>query len=153
MEKQHITRCDILGFSSFLAAVIFSAKRVKQLGHLHTGTAGTRESLNSHDLKVEIAISKSMLCPIVEMVANSNSTGSTLALANRPVLRERARPRDRWLIGSSVGANGISAAVRFYSAEICCAGARVVRAIRFDDVVLGLGRVDPAVDSEVGARA
>lgn len=100
-----------LGLYSFLETAIFSAIRVEHLGHLHAGAARTREGLNSHDLEVEVAISKSVLRPIVEMVANSDSTGSTLALPNGPVLRERARPCDRWLIGSCVGANGICAAV------------------------------------------
>ena len=56
------------------------------------------------------------------------------------------------LVGASVGAESVHGTVRGDRAELGhAAGARVEGAVALNNVVLGLGVVDPAVDSEVRA--
>lgn len=92
-----------------------------------------------------------MLLPEVEVVGRSDSARSALRGADRPVLRKGAGAGNRGLVDTLVGADSVAAAVRLDSTELSRAGARVVATVAFDNVVLGLGRVDPAVDGEVGA--
>lgn len=90
------------------------------------------------------------------MVTRSNRAGSALALANRPVLLESRSTSDGRLVGANVGAHSVSSAVAVHGAELGDAGrssTRVVRAVSLDNVVLGLGRVDPAVNTEVRAAS
>jgi len=90
-----------------------------------------------------------MLRPEVEMVGNSHRSRCACALSNGEELRERARSRDRWLVGPSVSADLVSTSIRGYGTKACSRAARVVIAVVLDDVVLSLRRVDPAVHREV----
>ena len=94
-----------------------------------------------------------MLGPEVEMVAHSDGTRRALTLSNGEELREGARSRDGWLVGTSVGADLVCASVRGERTKALGPAARVVIAVVLDDVVFSLRRVDPAVDGEIGARA
>lgn len=53
-----------------------------------------------------------MLRPEVEVVSNSHRSRCARALSNGEVLRESARPRDRWLVGPSVGADLVGGSIR-----------------------------------------
>lgn len=90
-----------------------------------------------------------MLGPEVEMVGSSDSSGGALALSNGEVLCEGARSRDGWLVGTSVGADGVGASIRGDGTKVRGSAAGVVGVV-FDDVIFGLRRVDPAVHGEVG---
>lgn len=96
-----------------------------------------------------------MLRPEVEMVGNSHRSRRAPALSNREELRERARSRDRWLVGPDVGADLVGASIRGYDTKACsrARAARVVTPVVLDDVVLSLRGVDPAIHSKVGTRA
>lgn len=88
------------------------------------------------------------------MVGGGDGSGSTLVLANRPVLSESGSSSDRRLVGPRVGAEGVVRAIRSHGTELRHAGrARVKAAVGLDDVVLRLGAVDPAVDGKVRAAA
>lgn len=129
-----------------LKCLRISSAQTSLLGNRNRRRPRTRESLNGQDLVIEIAIAEPVLGPDLEVVGSSNRTRGALALTNRPILCEGAGSSDGWLVGSCVGADGVGTAVRLNSPELRCLGARVIGAIRLDDVVLGLGRVDPAVD-------
>ena len=86
------------------------------------------------------------------MIASGDRARSALVLANGEVLREGAGARDRRLVVTRVGANLVSASIRLESAKALSSAARVVITVVLDDIVLGLRRVDPAVDREVRAR-
>ena len=93
-----------------------------------------------------------MLGPGVEVVGSGDGTGSTLVLTDRPVLGEGGGTSDRGLVGASVGAESVDGTVRGDRPKLGhAAGARVEGAVALNDVVLGLGVVDPAVDGEVRA--
>lgn len=66
---------------------------------------------------------------------------------------ESAGSRDRGLVSTSVSADGVGASVRLDGSKILGLAARIVVAVVLDNVVLGLGGVDPAVDCEVRTRA
>lgn len=91
------------------------------------------------------------------MVASGDRAGSTLGLTNRPVLLEGRSASDGGLVGAGVGADSVDTAIAGDGTELSdtrlTGAARVVRAVRLDNVVLGLGAVDPAVDGEVRASA
>lgn len=53
-----------------------------------------------------------MLRPEVEVVGNSHRSRGARALSNGEVLRERARSRDRWLVGPSVGTDLVGGSIR-----------------------------------------
>jgi hypothetical protein len=74
-----------------------------------------------------------------------------LPLPHREVLLKCGRPRDRRLVVTCVSADLVCAPVGREGAERLCAGARVVGPVVLDDVVFGLGGVDPAVDGQVRA--
>lgn len=88
------------------------------------------------------------------MVASGDRAGGALGLADRPVLLEGGSTRDGGLVGTGVGADSVDAAIAGDSAELSntrlAGAAGVVRAVGLDNVVLGLGAVDPAVDGKVG---
>ena len=92
-----------------------------------------------------------MLRPEAEMVGNSHRSGCARALSNGEELRERARSRDRWLVGPSVGADLVGASIGGDATKACgrARAARVVITVVLDDVVFSLRRVDPAVHREV----
>ena len=83
------------------------------------------------------------------MVASGDGSGRTLLLANGEELLEGAGAGDRWLVVAGTGANVVGASVRRDCAQALEPRARVVVAIVLNDVVLGLGVVDPAVDGQV----
>jgi hypothetical protein len=118
------------------------------------GAASTRESLNSHDLEV-VRVSETVLGPVGEVVASGDRAGRALGLADRPVLLEGGSTSDGGLVGAGVGADSVDAAITGDSTELgdtrLAGAAGVVRAVGLDNVVLGLGAVDPAVDGEVRA--
>lgn len=88
------------------------------------------------------------------MVGGGDGAGGTLALPDRPVLGEGGSASDRGLVGASVGALNVGRAIGGDTAELGHAGRAGVEAtVALDDVVLGLGAVDPAVDGEVRAAA
>lgn len=121
------------------------------LGHSYACATRARESLDRHDLEV-VGVAETMLGPEVEMVAGRHRAGRALALAHGPILRKCAGASDGWLVDTRVGADLVGAAVGLEGAEVRGSRARVVVSVVLDNVVLGLGRVDPAVDGEVGAR-
>lgn len=86
-----------------------------------------------------------MLGPEAEMVASSDGSRRACTLSNGEVLREGARSRDGWLVGTSVCADFVCASVRREGTKASGPAARVVIAIVLNDVVFGLGRVNPAV--------
>lgn len=94
-----------------------------------------------------------MRSPEAEVIASSDSSRRALTLSNREKLREGARSRDGWLIDTSVGADLVCSSVRGETTKALSPGARVVIAVVLNNVVFGLGRVDPAVHGEVGAGA
>lgn len=83
------------------------------------------------------------------VVGHGDGAALALALTDRPVLGESAGTGDGWLVGTGVCADGIGAAIGLDGAEVLSVLARVVGAVGLDYVVLGLRRVDPAVDREV----
>lgn len=87
------------------------------------------------------------------MVASGDRAGGALGLADRPVLLEGGSTSDGRLVSAGVGADSVDATITGDGSELGDTGlasaAGVVRAVRLDDVVLGLGAVDPAVDGEV----
>jgi hypothetical protein len=83
------------------------------------------------------------------VVAGGNRPRRTLVLANGEVLLKGAGTRNRRLVVTGVGADLISASIRREGSEALSSAARVVIAVVLDDVVLGLGRVYPAIDGEV----
>ena len=88
------------------------------------------------------------------MVGSGDGTGGALVLADRPVLGEGGSTSDGGLVGAGVGAQGVGGTIRGDRAKLGHArGARVEATVVLDDVVLGLGVVDPAVDGEVRAAA
>ena len=105
----------------------------------------------AHCEQVSSAPSSSEKTYVAEMVAGSNGARGALALSHREELLESAGTRNRWLVRAGVSADLISAAIRLEGAEALGSAARVVIAVVLHDVVLGLRRVDPAVDGEVGA--
>lgn len=114
--------------------------------------AGAGESFDSHDLEVEVAVGKAMLGPGSEDVSSGDRARSALGVADSPVLGKGAGAGDRGLVGTGIGAERVGGAIRADGSELGHAGgARVEAAVGLDDVVLGLGRVDPAVDGEVRA--
>lgn len=86
------------------------------------------------------------------MVRQGNCAGGALALADAPVLCESAGARDRWFVRASVSADGVCTAIGRDGSEILSVRARIVRPVALYNVVLGLWRVDPTVDSKVRAR-
>lgn len=125
--------------------------------HLRDGKgrrSRAREGLDGKNLEVEVLVGEAVLGPGVEVVGGGDSAGGTLALPDRPVLGEGGSASDRGLVGASVGALDIGRAVGGDAAELGHAGrAGIEPAVRFHDIVLGLGVVDPAVDGEVRAAA
>lgn len=127
--------------------------------HLRDGDSGAtsaRESLNSHDLEV-VRVSKAVLGPVGKVVASGDRAGCALGLADRPVLLEGRCTSDGGLVGTGVGADSVDAAITGDGTELSdtrlAGAAGVVRAVGLDNVVLGLGAVDPAVDGEVRATS
>jgi hypothetical protein len=95
-----------------------------------------------------------VLGPGVEVVGSGDGTSSTLALPDGPVLGESGSASDGRLVGASVGALDVGCAVRGDAAELSNAGRAGVEAtVALNDVVLGLGAVDPAVDGKVRTAA
>lgn len=94
-----------------------------------------------------------MLRPEIEMVGDSHCSGCACTFTNGEVLRERACSCDRWRVRPSVGADLVGASIRVHGTKARGRAARVVITVILDDVVFGLRRVDPAVDSQVGAGA
>ena len=95
-----------------------------------------------------------MLGPGVEVVGSGDGTRGTLALPDRPVLGESGGTGDRGLVGASVGALNVGGTVGLDRAKLGhTRTAGVEAAVALNDVVLGLGAVDPAVDGEVRAAA
>lgn len=88
---------------------------------------------------VEVAVGKPVLGPDLEMVGGRNCTRSSLALADGPVLGKGARASDRGLVCARVGTDSVCATVGFDSAKLRSLGAGVVGAVRFNDIVFGLG--------------
>jgi hypothetical protein len=143
------------------------------LGHSNRSRTSARESLNSHNLEVEVLVGEAVLGPSVEVSSSVDSAGGTLALPDGPVLGESGGAGDGGLVGAGVGALHVGRAVDGDGAELGHAGGAGVEAavavkrfvrefvfffggcliddLRFDDVVLSLRVVDPAVDGEVGA--
>ena len=122
------------------------------LRHGDTGTARATECLHRQDLVI-VRAAETMLGPEAEMVASSDGSRRARILSNGEELREGARSRNGWLIGTSVGADLVCASVRGEGTKALGPSARVVIAVVLDDVVFSLRRVDPAVHGEVGARA
>jgi hypothetical protein len=91
------------------------------------------------------------------VVASGDRAGRALGLADRPVLLEGGGTSDGGLVGTGVGADSVDTTITGDGAELSdtrlASAAGVVRAVRFDNVVLSLGAVDPAVDGEVGATS
>jgi hypothetical protein len=110
-----------------------------------------RERLNSHDLIIQIVGVEAGARPEIKVIRHRHRPTTPLPLSHREVLLERGHARDRRLVVTCVGADLVCAAVGGESAERLCAGARVVGPVVLDDIVFGLGGVDPAVDREVGA--
>lgn len=129
---------------------------MRHLGDSDASAASTRESLDGHDLEV-VRVAKAVLGPVSKVVSSGDGTRSTLGLANGPVLLEGGSTSDGRLVGAGVGADSVSSAIAGERAKLgdtrLTSTAGIVRAVGLDDVVLGLGRVDPAVDGEVGAAA
>ena len=95
-----------------------------------------------------------MFGPSIEVVGSGDGTGGTLALSDGPVLGESGSAGDGGLVGTGVGALDVGGTVGLDFTELGHArAARVETSVGLDDVVLGLGVVDPAVDCEVGAAA
>jgi len=92
-----------------------------------------------------VRIAKAVLGPVGEVVTRGDCAGSALGLADGPVLLESRSTSDGRLVGASVGTHSVSSAVAIHTAELRDAGltraARVVRAVGFDNIILGLGRV------------
>jgi hypothetical protein len=111
------------------------------------------ECLGGHDLEVVVAWTEAVLAPVVEVSGGGHGTGAALVLTDGEELGESARASDGWLVVASAGADVVVAAVRVDGAEALQTVAWVVAAEGFDDVVLGLGRVQPSVDGEVRSTA
>jgi hypothetical protein len=79
-------------------------------------------------LEVEVRVAKALLRPGVEVVAHSNGTRGALRLTNGPVLSKGARTSDGWLVGTSVGAEGVGAAIRLDRAKCLGTAAGIVGA-------------------------
>lgn len=84
-----------------------------------TGAARTTPCLHRQDLIIEVAVAEPVLRPEVEMVGNSHRSRSACALSNGEVLSERARSRDRWLVGPSVGADLVGGSIRGQGTKAC----------------------------------
>lgn len=124
------------------------------LGDGHGSRARARERLDSQDLEVEVLVGEAVLGPGREVVGGGDGTRGTLALPDGPVLGEGGGTGDRGLVGASVGALDVGGTVGLDGTKLGHARtARVEAAVALDDVVLGLGAVDPAVDGEVRTAA
>ena len=113
----------------------------------------TVECFDGHDLVVEVAVAEPVLGPEVEVVVDGDRAGGALVLADREELGEGAGTSYGGLVVAGVGADLVGTSVRGDRAQALGLTAGVVGAVGLDNVVLGLGRVDPAVHSKVRARA
>jgi len=107
------------------------------------------EGLDSQDLEVEVAGAEAIAGPVREVVAGGDRAGRALVLADGKELGEGAGTGDGGLVVAGALADVVSTSVRRDGAEALKTRARVVVARVLDDVVLGLGVVDPTVDREV----
>lgn len=124
------------------------------LGDRDRSGTRARESLDSHDLEVEVLVGKAVLGPGIEVVRGGDRARGALVLPDRPVLGEGAGASNGRLVGASVGAQSVSGAIRRDGTELGHSRrTRVETTVVLDDVVLGLRVVDPAVDGKVRAAA
>lgn len=86
---------------------------------------------------------------VAEVITRGNRPRRALVLANGEILLEGAGTRNRRLVVTSVGADLISASIRREGPEALGSAAGVVIAIVFHDIVLGLGRIDPAINGKI----
>lgn len=107
------------------------------------------EGFDSKDLEVVVAWAEAVLAPVVEVGACGNSSRRTLALADGEELREGRCTGDRWLVVAGASADVVVASIGVDGAQSLETLARVVAAVVLNNVVLGLRRVQPAVDCEV----
>jgi hypothetical protein len=98
------------------------------LGHSNRSRTSARESLNSHNLEVEVLVGEAVLGPSVEVSTSVDSARSALALPDRPVLGESAGAGDGGLVGAGVGALHVGRAVDGDGAELGHAGGAGVEA-------------------------
>jgi hypothetical protein len=63
------------------------------------------------------------------VVADGDRAGSTLGLADGPVLSEGARTGDRWLVGAGISAHGVGATIGLDAANGRGAAAGIVGAL------------------------
>jgi hypothetical protein len=117
------------------------------LGHSDRSRTSARESLNSHDLEVEVLVGEAVLGPSVEVSSGVDSARGTLALPDGPVLGEGAGASDGRLVGAGVGALHVGRAVDGDGAELGHAGgAGVEAAVAVEEEMFVRGFVFSLVD-------
>lgn len=114
------------------------------LRHGDSGITCAIECFHRHDLVV-VRIAKAILRPVVKMVCGSDGSRRALILSNGEELSEGARSRDRWLVGTGIGAHLVRSPVRRESTKALGSGARVIIAVVLNYIVFRLRRVDPAI--------
>jgi hypothetical protein len=90
-----------------------------------------------------------VLSPSIEVILHVHTAANALRRANRPVLLESPRAIDGGLVGAGGHHNIVGAAVSCHASLALRAAGWIVRAIRFNNVVLHEGIASPAVNGEV----
>jgi hypothetical protein len=87
--------------------------------------------------------------PGLKVVPRRNCTTDPLLSANRPELLKSTSSLNGWLVDAGTSINVVRATVRLYRATLFSLTGRIVRAVRFDDIVFDQRVASPAIESKI----
>lgn len=109
--------------------------------------------LGCHDLIVKSSQLHTQLAPRIEMISSCDRASDSLSTSDTKVLLKGSSSNNRRSIGTCVFVDVVDSSVRSHSPFGGQARRGIVRAVRFDNVVLDQRRFGPAVDREVAVTA